>query len=132
MRIVAVVLLFMLIYSCHSTVEPFKITRFKQYPGGGLDRGGCNFIDQVSKAEIFITYDTCGYLSIDDSVVVLRSMPLRADSIEHYESGQFEVDVTTTLLSDSVYKNCDYSGVVTIKKKGGGSVTKKVFAVCGL
>ncbi|PQJ11203.1 hypothetical protein CJD36_005195 [Flavipsychrobacter stenotrophus] len=84
MRIIAIVLLFMLICSCHSKVEPFKITRFKQYPGGGFDRGGCNFIDQESKSEIFITYDTCGYLSIDDSVVVLRSMTLGSDSIEHY------------------------------------------------
>lgn len=118
MRVLVAISLFVLVGCCrHNAKEPFRITSFKSHPGGGFDKGGCDFITQDNKSPVFITYDTLGYISIDDSLVVLEYRSTGKQGIEHYESQQFEVDVEKTGEGQDEY---DYKAIVTIKKKDAG------------
>lgn len=130
MRVIAAIMFLVFVGACRQNVKaPFRITRFKSYPGGGFDKGGCDFIMPDSESPVFVTYDTLGYISIDDSVIVLSSCPSRLPDVAHYESKQFEVDVKETSETNGEY---DYYATVTIKKRNVGTVTKNVGVRCGL
>lgn len=117
----------------------FTIDGFTSSPADSVG-AGCIFFDPNNKSlQLFATgVDSIAYISLSGAMVTFRLVESKDEEVNDsttnftdvYTNGDYElkVEMKQTGISDS---GNDYEGTMTVKKKNGRVITKKIAGSCG-